>query len=86
MVIKLKDSEECRLEFTHLNGKPSSLYIACNPLTGKWLQDHTIGEQSTAYYGTKADAVSLANSIVRKSASNNLPCKVIIQPRSVMKD
>lgn len=86
-MIKLKDSEECRLEFIHCRTKePSSLYIAQNPMTGAWMQVHKIGKTQTAYTGTKPDALRLANSIVKKSNKLGLDCNVTIQPRTILPD
>jgi hypothetical protein len=83
MAIKLTEKESLKLTFTHVNGKSASLFIAMNPLTGDWLQTHKVGDAETSYYGTKSDALSLANSIVKKSAKENLTCTASVTKVSI---
>lgn len=84
-MIKITEKQSVQLNFTHIrDGKPAALFIAMNPLTGDWLQEHKHGSAVTAYYGTKSAALSLANSIVKKSAANDLSCKVVIERRKVL--
>ncbi len=84
MKIKLKENQEAKLTFTHINGQEASLYVAMNPLTGDWMQIHKIGGEETAYSGEKASALSLVNNIVKKSKKNNLKCEVVIQNRTIL--
>ena len=84
-MIKITEKQSVRLTFTHIrDGKPAALFIAMNPLTGDWLQEHIHNGIRTAYYDTKASALKLANSIVKKSAKKNLACKVVIERRKVL--
>lgn len=77
--LKLKDNETATIEFTHLNGKEAKLYIAKNPLTGDWLESHTMEQANVAYYSTKKDCLRLANAIISKSEENELSCKVTVE-------
>jgi hypothetical protein len=76
MKIKLTEKQTLKMTFTHPNGKPASFFAAMNPLTGDWLQTHKVGDAESSYYGTKSAVLSLANSIVKKSAEKNLTCEV----------
>lgn len=78
MKIKLTDKQTCRLTFIHaVTKEPSSLFIAMNPLTGDWMQTHKVGEKESSYFGTKTDAISLANNIIKKSIKMGLTWEVI---------
>jgi len=83
-VIKITDKQTVRVTFTHVRGGDASLFVAMNPLTGDWLQEHMHNGIRTAYYGTKTEAVRLANNIVKKSAEKDLACKVDIQRRKIL--
>jgi hypothetical protein len=50
-MVKLTDKQEVTLTFTHVNGLPSSLYVAMNPMTGDWMQVHKISGQESCYAG-----------------------------------
>ena len=77
MKLKLTDTQTARLKFTHVkSGKPSELFIAMNPLTGDWLQDHRIGDTRTSYISDKPTALKLANNIIDSSQKNHLHCSV----------
>jgi len=82
--IKITDKQTLRLKFTHINGLQAALYVALNPLTDQWLQEHRVGDGCTAYVGTKTDALHLANAIVTKSEEKGLPCIVEIGDNSMM--
>ena len=82
MKVKLNETQSCRLDFTHLNGKPASLFVQRNPLTGDWLQTHGLDGKHSSYYSDKAGAISLINKIITKTAKENLPCKVKIENHS----
>ena len=79
MSIHIDEDQTCTLEFTHVNGQDSKLHVACNPLTGDWLQVHRIGENETVYVGDKSSAMKMVNAIVQKSHALGLPCEVIIK-------
>jgi hypothetical protein len=75
--IKLTDKQTTILDFTHLaTGKPASLAVACNPLTGDWIETHTTEAGSTAYKSSKADALKLVRRVMLASDKAGLPCKV----------
>jgi len=79
-VIKINENQTLKLTFDHIkDGKPASLFIAMNPLTGDWLQEHKHDDATTAYYGTKSAALHLANLIVKKLKDKNLSCNVEIK-------
>jgi hypothetical protein len=78
-MINFSDNEEVTLTFTHIKTKePSKLFVARNPLTGSWLQEHTIGKGTTAYYSNKSAVKKLVNNIYNKNTENNLPVEIKI--------
>jgi hypothetical protein len=78
-MINFSDDEEVTLTFTHIKTKePSKLFVARNPLTGQWLQEHTIGKGTTAYYSGKNAVKKLVNDIYNKNTENNLPVEIKI--------
>lgn len=82
--MKLTPKQTATLTFTHVtSGKPASLFIAMNPLTGDWLQTHRHGDAETSYYGTEADAVRLADKIIEVSKKKKLTCTVKIGKNSM---
>lgn len=75
------------MEFTHVSRNvPSTFTTSMNPLTGNWLQSWKVGEMRQYDYSNKRDAEKMVNDIIKKSAEKNLPCKVTIQPRTVLRD
>jgi len=83
--MNFKDDEQVTLTFTHIRTKePSKLFVARNPLTGNWLQTHTVGDESTSYFSNKNDAKKIVNQIIDKSAKNGLPCEVKVEKNTIL--
>lgn len=78
-------NDQVTVTFVHKRTKEQAkVFIARNPLTNSWLQEHTVGEQSTPYMSNKASCVSLVNSIVKKNTELGLPVDVKIEPRKTI--
>ncbi len=64
---KLKDDQVCTIHFDHVSGKPATLTVKMNPLTGDWLEQWIVGDQEQSSYVSKRDAVKILANVAKKS-------------------
>lgn len=77
--VTITDKQKLKLEFDHISGGTGKFEMVQNPLTGDWLETHSLNGKNTSYYSdNKTASLVLANKIIRVSAERGLKCTITI--------